>query len=198
MINENFVFLGVLLNIIGSGSYLIDTIRGRVKPNKVTWLLWALAPLVAFAAQITQGVGISSLMTFSVGFLPLLIFLASFVNKKSQWAITRFDLICGAFSFIGIILWYITRVGNIAIFFSIIADALAALPTIIKAYKEPETESAFAFLMASIGTFITLLTIPTWDFTHFGFLFYILVVNMSLYVLIQFKIGKRFTFNNRK
>ena len=197
MIHENFVFLGVLLNIIGSGSYLIDTIRGRVKPNKVTWLLWAIAPLVAFAAQISQGVGISSLMTFSVGFLPLLIFLASFVNKKSHWAITKFDLICGGFSFIGIILWYLTRVGNVAIFFSIIADALAALPTIIKAYKEPETESAFAFLMAAIGTFITILTIPTWDFAHVGFILYILVANVTLYVLIQFKVGKRLHFGSK-
>lgn len=193
MINENFVFLAVLLNLIGSGSYLIDTIRGKVKPNKVTWLLWAIAPLVAFFAQISQGVGISALMTFSVGFLPLLIFLASFVNKKSQWQITRFDLVCGAFSIMGLLAWYLTNVGNIAIVFSIIADALAALPTIIKSYNEPESESSFAFLLASIGTLITLLSIQNWDFANAGFLLYILFANVLIFCLIYFKFKQRKT-----
>ncbi len=74
MINENFVILGVVIGFIGSLSYLLSTIKGKTKPNRVTWFLWAIAPLIAFAAEIKEGVGIQSLMTFSVGFGPLLIF----------------------------------------------------------------------------------------------------------------------------
>ncbi len=191
MINENFVYVAILLNLIGSGGYLIETIRGKVKPNKVTWLLWAIAPLVAFFAQISQGVGLTSLMTFSVGFLPLLIFFASFVNKKSQWAVTKFDLICGAFSMVGLIMWYITQVGDVAIFFSIVADALAALPTIIKSYKEPETENSLAFFLAAIATLLTLLSSQIWDFTNSAFLLYIFFANALIFVLIYFRLGKR-------
>ena len=28
----------------------IDTLRGRVRPNRVSWVLWALAPLITITA----------------------------------------------------------------------------------------------------------------------------------------------------
>ncbi len=84
MINANFVFVGVFFQSIGGLSYLIDTVRGKIKPNKVSWFMWSLAPLIAFAAEVKQGVGIQSLTTFIVGFVPLIIFIASFVNKRSN------------------------------------------------------------------------------------------------------------------
>src|SRR5829696_4753108 len=120
MLHPNFVIVGTIIGSIGALSYIIDTIKGRVKPNRVSFLLWSIAPFVAFAAMLKQGVGISSLMTFSTGFLPLLVFMASFVNKKAEWKITRFDLVCGFLSLIGLALWLITKVGNVAITFSIL------------------------------------------------------------------------------
>jgi hypothetical protein len=127
-----------------------------------------------------------------VGFLPLLIFLSSFVNKKAYWKLGRLDIICGILSVIGLILWAITRVGNIAIFFSILADGLAALPTIVKSYKEPETENYLVYLAALIASAITLLTIKDWKLEQFGFPLYILVVDVVLIVAIKFRIGKIF------
>ena len=82
MLNPNFIILGVILQFVGGMSYLIDTVKGKIQPNKVSWLLWAIAPLVAFVAEIKQGVGIQSLATFIVGFVPLLVFIASF---RSVW-----------------------------------------------------------------------------------------------------------------
>src|SRR4051812_25550094 len=82
MINQNFIILGAIIASIGSLSYLIDTIKGKVKPNRVSFLLWSLAPLIAFVAELRQGDGLQSLLTFEVGFLPLTIFIASFFNKN--------------------------------------------------------------------------------------------------------------------
>jgi hypothetical protein len=69
-----------------------------------------------------QGVGILALTTFSVGFVPLTIFIASFFNKESEWKIGKLDIVCGVLSVLGLVLWLITKVGNVAIFFSIMAD----------------------------------------------------------------------------
>src|SRR5258705_13291527 len=124
MINQNWIYVGLAFQSWGGLSYLIDTVKGKVQPNRVTWLLWAIAPLIAFSAMIKQGVGIESLSTFIIGFVPLLIFIASFFNKKAVWHITKFDLICGTLSVLGLVLWLITKVGNVAILFSIIADGL--------------------------------------------------------------------------
>ncbi len=192
MISSNFVIVGVLLQFFGSFTYIIDTIKGKVQPNRVSWLLWSIAPLIAFAAMLKQNVNIvEALGTFIVGFVPLLVLIASFVNKKAEWKITRFDLICGFLSIVGLLLWLVTKVGNIAIIFSIVADGLAALPTIVKSYKEPETENSSPFFFAIINAGIVLLVITTWNFENFGFPLYLFFVSLILFLLIKFKIGKK-------
>ena len=191
MLNENFVFVGIAINAIGLSSYLIDTLRGKIQPNRVSFALWCLAPLIAFFAQIKQGVGVQSLMTLSVGLFPIAVFLGTFVNKKAYWKLTKFDLSCGVLSLAGLVLWQITQVGNFAIFFSILSDGLAYVPTLVKSFKFPETESAWPWATVSTNGLFTLLTIKTWSFANFGFPLYFLIINFIVFAVVQFKIGKR-------
>ncbi len=195
MLNENFVIVGIILQTFGGFSYLLDTIRGKIQPNKVSWLLWAIAPLVAFAAEISQGVGIQAFTTFIVGFVPLIIFIASFANKKAEWKLSKLDIICGLLSLLGIIMWFTTKVGNIAILFSILADGLAAVPTIVKSYSHPESENDLVYLFGIINAGIGLLVIKTWNFEHFGFPAYLFIICSIFVILIRFKLGKNLQMN---
>jgi len=130
-------------------------------------------------------------MTFGTGFMPMTVFIASFVNKKAEWKVTRFDLICGVLSLAGLVLWIITNVGNIAIFFSIVADGFAAVPTIVKAYRYPDTELAWPWLATVFGVVLTLLTLSKITFTNSGFIIYFLVVNTLIYTLVRFRLGEK-------
>lgn len=189
MLNEKFIILGALFSLYGGLSYLIDTIKGKAKPNRITWFLWTLAPMIAFAAQLEKGVGLTALMTFMVGFNPAMIVIASFINKKSYWKLNKMDYFYGAISVFAIIIWQVTGEGNLAILFSIIADAFASIPTIIKSYKEPETESSNSYLFFTINAGITLLTIKDWTFAQWGFPVYIFILCSLIYVLVKFKLG---------
>jgi len=191
MIPEYFIYFAVLANFMGGIVYLKDTLTGQAKPNRVTWLLWAIAPLIGFAAQIQAGVGLSSAMTFIVGFSPLLIFIASFFNKQSRWNLTAFDLICGTLSILGLILWIMTNDPILAIIFSILADGLAALPTIKKSFYHPESESEYAFLGGTISGLVTILALTRYDLANLGFPLYIFLVNGILFLLIRFKLGSK-------
>ncbi len=190
MISENFIYLAVALILIGDITYLLDTIKGRVKPNKVSWFLWGLNPLIAFVAQLSQGVGLFSIITLAFGGLPVLIFLASFLNKKAFWKITTFDLICGVLALAGLVLWGVTKVGNWAILFAVLSDLLASLPTIVKSYKFPETESYQVYLFNGVGALITLFAIQTWSFVYYIFPVYIFSVASILFLLIKFQLGR--------
>lgn len=166
MIDHNWIYVGAALNLWGSGTYVWHTIQGKAKPNRVSWFLWALAPLVAFGAMLSEGVSpLDGLMTFMVGFGPLLVFITSFVNKKSVWKITRFDMVCGALSLLGLLGWVLTRTGNVAIFFSIMADGLAIIPTLVKSWNEPETESHIVYRNGALSAGITLLALDTYGFS---------------------------------
>jgi hypothetical protein len=54
VIDPHFVWLGAALSMLGAASYCRETLHGRVRPNRVSWLLWAVAPLIAFAAQVSD------------------------------------------------------------------------------------------------------------------------------------------------
>jgi len=191
MISEKFILIGAVLNLIGSTGYLRDTLRGKNRPNRISWLLWALAPGIAFSAELSHGVGLPALMTFMVGFGPLLIFLGSFVNRKSVWKLSRLDIACGVLSVFALVLWQLTGSGTVAILLSVIADGLAAVPTLIKAYRDPDSESWNVFLFGGTSALITLLALNTWDFAHVAFPLYIFAICAVLVVLIRFRIGVR-------
>ncbi len=186
MIPVQFVFVAVLFNVVGMTSYIADTLRGRSHPNRVTFALWSVAPLIAFAAQIQKGVGLTSLLTFMVGFGPLLVLLASFVDRRAYARVTRFDLSCGALSIVALVAWRVTGNGNVAIVFSLLADLLAAVPTLRKAYRVPHTETAMAYLCSGISALITMLTITNWDFATASFPIYIACMSTVLYMLVRF------------
>ena len=191
MLDVHFVILGAAIGALGAAAYLRDTLRGDTQPNRVTWLLWATAPLLAFAVELNEGVGLRSLMTFVVGFFPLLIFLASFRNPKSVWRISRLDYVCGALSVAGLAAWLVTRHGTVALVAAVAADALAAVPTVLKSWRYPETETAAAYLAAAVNAAITLLTVERATLAELAFPVYIVTVATMETVLVAGRVGPR-------
>lgn len=184
MLSEQFVLISVVLSLIGSSTYIRDTLKGKTKPNKVTWFLWALAPLIAFFIQKNEGIGLVNLLTFMVGFMPFVIFLSSFVNKNSYWKITTFDIICGSLALIGILFYVFEKNAIIAVLILIIADGLAVLPTLRKSFYHPETESHTTFLFGIIGSGIVILSLPQYSLLYLGFPLYIFIADVLLFLFI--------------
>jgi hypothetical protein len=184
---QHIVFLGVALILLGSADYIINTIKGKTKPNRVTWLIWSVAPIIGTAAAISNGVTWAILPTFMAGFAPLLVFIVSFFNKKSYWKLGGGDYLCGALAIIALVLWGVTKDPNVAIFFSILADLLAATPTLIKAWHHPETESATFFIMSAIAQITGFIAMKEWSFSESAFGIYLFIVNISLAVIIYRK-----------
>lgn len=189
MISENFLFLTPFIHLSGQIIYIISTIKGETKPNRVTWFLWAVISFIAFAAQLAEGVQWQAMLTFMAGFGPLMIFLASFVNKKAYWNVSRLDIICGAISVLAIVLWIITGTGLHAIVLALIADLLAGVPTIVKAFNFPSTENFKLFRNVTIASGITILTIQAWTFEVYSFAVYLFAINLLLYCLVRFQLG---------
>ena len=185
MLPVQFVFVAAGVNLIGTGSYLADTLRGRSSPNRVTWLLWAVIPLIGFVGQIQEGVGLQALMTFMIGFGPLLVFSASFVDRHAYVRITRFDIVCGGLSVLALVAWRLTGDGNVAIALSILGDFLAAIPTVRKAHRTPETETWTAYFCSGLSAAITILTITTWNFATAAFPVYILVMSTVMVLVVR-------------
>ncbi len=175
---QYLVFLGAFVQLLGAAVYIKDTIWGGTKPNRVTFFLWMLAPYIGTAAAIADGVRWAVLPVFMTGFVPMLILLASFVNKKAYWKLGVFDYVCGAFSVLALVLWIITEQPVVGVIFAIIADGLAGLPTIVKAWRYPKTETGSAYTAALFGAATTFFAVQTWAFSEYAFSVYLVFTNI--------------------
>ncbi|MGB6437591.1 MAG: hypothetical protein WA677_05255 [Bradyrhizobium sp.] len=176
---------GAVINFVACLSYVRAILKREATPNRVTWLLWALVPLIAAAAQWRAGVGISTLVVLSVGAGPACVVLASFVRGTGSWRLGPFDYLCGACSLAALALWAITGDPVTAIVLSILADAAAALPTLRKAWLAPATEDRRAYLISLVGMALGIFSVQEATFTAYAFNAYLVAVS-GLLVLILY------------
>lgn len=164
--------------------YIRGIIIGEVKPNRVSWLMWSLGPIIATLVSLFNGVTWAVLPVFLSGFGPLCVFVASFFSKKSYWKSTAFDYMCGFFSILSLILWLVAKEVNISIVFAIISDFCAALPTIIKSWTHPETEPAMSYFLGTLSALTSFAAINHWIFPEYGFPVYLVIINTLIGLFI--------------
>ncbi|WP_280420963.1 hypothetical protein [Nocardia carnea] len=184
MIDPRFVFLGAALSMVGTLSYALLTLRGEVRPNRLSWFLWAAASLTGFGAQLDDGVGLPAVLTFSMGAGPAVVFLASFANKSSYWRLSFADLLCGAASVVALAIWLAWDDPQTAVIFAVLGDLAAAIPTFRKAWSAPGTENPLVFGLVAVNGIITLLTITVWEPAVWAFPVYATTLGVCLCVII--------------
>ncbi len=191
MIDPRFVYLAMGLSLLGALGYIRDTLTGSTTPNRVTWGLWALEGMLAFAVEINQHVGLAAGMTLMLGLGPVLVLAASFRAHHGVWRLSRFDVTCGALSLAGIAFWALVDEPTVALVSFVVADQIAALPTLRKAWLAPQSETWFAFAMGALNTGITLLTLHA--ITTAGALFpgFVMLTDTLIVLLIVTRAGSR-------
>jgi hypothetical protein len=169
--------VGVLANVVGTAFYIGRTLRGENKPNRMSFLMWSIAPLIGAIASFTQGVTWPAVPILFSALCPFAVLLASYVNQNAYWKLTSFDYLCGVLSALALILWWLTNVANVAIFFAILSDVIAGYPTIVKAWRHPETESSGGYTGSMFSVLMGLLVAERLDFASFAFPIYLICNN---------------------
>ncbi len=196
MLPENIIFVGVVLSLIASFLYIKNIFYGGTKPNLISWFIWMLAPFIGVFFQLKAGAGLSVVPVFMAGFGPFLVIVFSLWNKNAYWKIVKLDIICGIFSLLALILYVFTHNLGVSIIFAIMSDGLAAIPTIIKSWKFPETETAAPYLTGIFNNILALLIIKNWIFSIYSFSIYFIIVNFTIVFCIKHK--KVLNFNYEK
>ncbi len=180
---ETLARAGAALGALGGLYYLADTLAGRARPNRVTWLLWGVFPMVVFAAQRAQGVQGLSWVSFAAGLTPLLVFAASFFNRGAYWRTEPRDVALMAAGILGMAQGALTDRPNLALAFALAADVLASLPTLLKAWRHPHTESWAGYAISAAGFGLSLLAVRSLAFAESAFAAYVFLLNAALAAL---------------
>jgi len=164
--------------IIGSAQliYLVNTMRKKVRPSVLSWLGWAFLMGTSLVSQIVvKGWqwSLSSILCSTMGCLAIVLsalLSRNFSLVARDWTFLLLGLCC-----MGIYYWsgdaWVTTI------FAILADALLAVPTLMKAWRDPASERSVAWLLGVVSSVLALIICIGHDPLYLLFPTYLLFLN---------------------
>lgn len=173
---SGFVFLAADI------PYAIQTYRRKIKPHRITWFVIVVLNVIAFANQAASG-ATNSLWIFGAGVLAtLLVFILSI--SRGVGGFSAIDIISLTGAMAGLALWKIIGTPLASIIATITVSLIALVPTYIKSYKNPKSESKYPWLIASISTILAAISVGKLDIQLLLLPIYSTVVQFGEYVLL--------------
>lgn len=185
------IVAAVIAGVLGIASvvpYLRDMLKGTTRPNVISWSLWFFIQAIFVAAQWSSGASYSIVLPM-VGVLAVgtVVILGLFGYGYKKYGFI--DVVCLVLVIGAIGLWKLTNDPSIALWLSIAADFIAAIPTCIKSYKDPESETFNAYLIAIFASVATIFSTTLYDFPNLAWPVYIILANSLILTLIL--LGRR-------
>ena len=157
----------VILSVI---PYAIRTHQGLIKPNITTWSLWTVIGFLILLTYKSSGAE-ANVWPAVFGFTnPLLIALLA-CKHRSEWTKpNNVDKTCIVIGLVSLIMLAGMRqeknLVQYALYMAIIADAVAAIPTINLVWQKPESDRPFAWGLFAIGYGLSVLAITEHTFAN--------------------------------
>ncbi len=163
-----FCFLGFI-------PYFIETLHGKTKPSISSWSIWTLIGFGILGSYYVLGARETAWVAMSNAICPLgILFIALWKYRGEPQPWRKDEVACFIFGIALFIIW-ITGVGiefcllpldvpvdwlsRISLYGSIIIDACGAIPTIVKSWRDPESESLLAWTLWTIGNILNIAAI---------------------------------------
>ncbi|MCX6793205.1 MAG: hypothetical protein NTY12_04220 [Candidatus Falkowbacteria bacterium] len=177
-----FGYISALLSIIAIIPYVRDIFRKKTKPERASWLIWTILGCVAFFSQLAKGAGDSLWLTGSQTLVVLFIFLLSI--KYGVGGLVKKDIIAIIFTVLGLVIWYFTNNSAYALFMVIIISAIGVYLTIIKAYKEPATETTSTWFMSGTSGIFGAVAVGSFSFILLIYPIFIILTNYLVFASV--------------
>ncbi len=190
MFPSSVAYITIFTSFFAGFLYIKDTLKGKTKPNRMSWLIWFLAATTASFVQFSNGAGLSSIPIFMAGFIPLIVLIASFKNKNSYWHAGVLEYVCLVLAILSLVFFYFFKTGVISTIFVILADGLGFIPTYVKSWKEPNTENIAPYAVGLLNAFISISTLNVFIFSTVGFTLYIFLGNLIEIAIVLIRKNK--------
>ena len=178
------------LSVLAFFPYIINVLRGQTVPQRATWIVWAVLASISASAQLTSGD--SQALGFAVvqAAATILIALLALANgtRHRLSALERFTLFGAA---LGLAAWLITDTPIYALAIAIGLSALGAIPTILKTYANPASETLTSWALLLIASLLAILAVGRADPVMLAYPVYLALLYSA--ILTAAALGKRRT-----
>lgn len=192
---EEIGLLSGFLVILSAVPYAIRTYQGKIRPNLTSWGIWAILGLALLLTYKSSG-ATSNVWPAVFGFTnPCLITLLAFWKGERKWPNTL-EVTCLIVGLASIILWYFAKetktLSQYVLYVAIMADAVAAIPTIVFVWKEPCGDRPFAWAMFGVGYGLAIFAIEEYSFANYVLPVYMFVGATSIAtILIIYRVRQK-------
>jgi len=159
MFTEIKTILGLLAGFITLAAffpYIFSTIKGKTKPERATWWIWALNSVLLLTSYRAEGA--QETIWLAVAYTFGCVTVGLFTIKYGIGGWTKLDRFSLVGSIIAVISWII--IGPLATFIaSLLIDLFGVTPTIYRSFYHPEEEDKLSWIMWFIGAFLSLLLV---------------------------------------
>lgn len=153
--------VAIILTFVGYIPYYRDIIKGTTRPHIYSWLVWSILSMIIFGLQITNGAGAGSFVVLTAGLLCIGVFALGLKNGTRD--ITRQDTIFFVVALIALVLWLFAKQPVLSSILITITDMFSFLPTLIKGYRKPYTETLSFYALTSLRYILTILSLGQYN-----------------------------------
>lgn len=185
------IAVGIVAGVIQAVAivpYIRDALKGKTRPNVVSWLIWTAAVLTMLFAQVAAGASWSVFLLVGAtiaNFAVLFICWLGYGYHKFG----AIEAMCLALASAALILWYFTSNPLVAMALALSADAIAYLPTYAKAYRHPASELPLYWWVLVLANVLAIISVTV--FTAANLMAPIAYVILNFLVLAVIFVGAR-------
>jgi hypothetical protein len=183
-----FVALGILSGLVivsGDVTYIIDAYKARTTPHRITWFIFTVLNIIDFANQAASGATNSLWLFAGAALATSIIFIISLFRGVGGY--TKRDILILTGALIGCLLWWFLHSPLASIITNIIIASLALIPSYIKAFRDPKSETKITWLTASISGFLAATSIDKPKLVLLILPLYGAIVEGGLYIVIELR-----------
>lgn len=174
-----------VVSLVAFIPYILAILRGETRPNRATWWIWTVVGLMLGASYYSSGANHTIWVPVSYIIGPLATAILSIEYGEGGW--TRFDRSCLLGAGVSMVLWWIFSSPLIALLINLFIDLMGALPTIRKAYHEPESEDRLTWALFFAGNTVNLFAVETWTFAISVYPIYMFLGSGIITALVFFR-----------
>jgi hypothetical protein len=170
------------ISLLSFVPYIRAIFRGTTKPSRTSWWIWALTGGIVCAGTYVSGAGEAVWVPASEVAGPLVIAMLSI--RHGVGGMSRLDHACIAGAAASLALWWASGSPDMAIATNLALDCFGAVPTLVKAYRAPDSEDVTTWALLSAGNALNLLALPAFSFGTSAFTIYLLAMSVVMVSLI--------------
>jgi len=178
-----FVLLAAITAFISIIPYSMDAIAGKTRPHRTTWLLLSLLAIGFVYGQIVSksyGGG----LYLSIAQMIAVMFVFALSIKYGEGGVKTFEIALLIIAAVSLGIGIFQKQGDTILYINIFTGLIAYLPTFVKTWRKPETETLITWWLGVFGAVLGLMGSIGSPFSSIVYLSYVLLVNFGVAIII--------------